>query len=270
MAYTLIITLILIFSMDFFNIMKGEIIKCDGSCNCDNEISGETCRLNCLGKHQCQDSELKCRSDDPCIIICYGENSCSGNTHIIATSSTNVNLICIGKNACKGNTQFYCGTGKCDITCEQHTSCENMFIHSEKASEFACSPSSYCIKPKSRLIGLTDSIPISNPTASMPTSILHTSYPTKIPSQMSMEIPIDYSNDSTQNGKWIDAKFVSTLTDLTTENNEGNTEDFIANIVTNRKELTIIIVIGLLGTFLIIASWHWFKQESRIYEINTN
>eukprot|EP01083_Nonionella_stella_P272216 922915_1 len=169
-------------------------INCNGDCTCPTKSSKTTCTLNCVGKDQCKDAELRCRSGDPCVVNCQGESSCGGNTIIDASQSTDVRIKCSGKDACKGNTEINCGTASCDITCAGGTSCEDTTATADSATAFACTgscprsfPREFTANPTKEPTFTPTQTPTLVPT-STPTET-PTKYPTLVPTAMPTETP---------------------------------------------------------------------------------
>lgn len=137
-----------------------DTVNCSGNCECpsQNTAIGETCTLNCIGSSdQCIDDTLKCRTGDPCVVICQGDVACGGNFELEANGATDgmlnyisnkitaiikqisiVTISCLGDEACKDN-RMECGTGACSIVCGSESCNEETTVIIGTATEFQCS-----------------------------------------------------------------------------------------------------------------------------------
>eukprot|EP01084_Bolivina_argentea_P006867 12966_1 len=120
---------------------NSEVNSCPKSrdCSCPDTPADEWCTLKCFGQDYCKDKRLTCREDRSCKIKCKGKAACSGNTVIVGSEATKVNITCIGEDACKGSsTRFYCGTEACYIYCIGSKACADAVIDADSASSFTC------------------------------------------------------------------------------------------------------------------------------------
>eukprot|EP00483_Globobulimina_turgida_P008068 UN08084 len=137
-----IFTLSLVISLTICN--AETISGCGGTCTCNAAFANETCIFDCSTADSCKDATLECGEGDICIVDCSGDSGCSGNAQIIGTDAIDVIVFCSNEDSCKGNTNILCGTGVCQVTCSNSTSCEDATINAATAAEFSCSPVENC------------------------------------------------------------------------------------------------------------------------------
>ena len=173
-------------------------VACDysGDCSCPTISNGDTCELVCsVSTATCQDIDLICADNVPCIVSCSRGGACQGAT-IHCGLSTACAIICNDGGTCTPGNLF-CGPGDCLVQCSGAGACQNLDATLlPSTTSFSCSgPSSNCNNLPVPFVSPTDfptKMPSQSPSKTpsiSPTSESPSESPSKNPSQSPSRSP---------------------------------------------------------------------------------